>query len=437
MAEPNKLTVKMYDVGFGDCFLLTFHYDTVDRHLLIDFGSTRASADYMKAVAADIQKQCGHKIDAVVASHRHKDHLSGFKTDNDSANPDSGGIIAGLKPDLVSLTWTEDPVLDAKATGPVEGDGKLSFVSTLRTMQRLADRASVVAKMKPKGSRRSATAVELEDLSEINISNKSALVNLLNMAKPNGQTEYLHYGSKTGLNAMFRGVRFHVLGPPTVDQWSKVKRQVSRNEDEYWHLANYWSLLEGSFGNGGRKTRLFPKRFERSIPSSAKWLVDRMKDPTESDLLRISRVMDRAINNTSIILLIEVWGYKLLFPGDAQIESWDYVLNGPHATRNRKLLSDVKVYKVGHHGSLNGTPKSLWNLFTERKDINDNGELVSLLSSRINIHGKSSRGTEVPRSKLVTALKKGSEFCATPYEIDKRKKLKVSDLGWHTLEVEK
>ena len=32
----------MYQVGFGDCFLLTFHYAKGDdRHILIDFGSTK------------------------------------------------------------------------------------------------------------------------------------------------------------------------------------------------------------------------------------------------------------------------------------------------------------------------------------------------------------------------------------------------------------
>ena len=26
-AQPNKVTVRMFNVGFGDCFLLTFHYE--------------------------------------------------------------------------------------------------------------------------------------------------------------------------------------------------------------------------------------------------------------------------------------------------------------------------------------------------------------------------------------------------------------------------
>ena len=43
---PVKLTIRAYQVGFGDCFLLTFQYpkngkkDDNERHVLIDFGST-------------------------------------------------------------------------------------------------------------------------------------------------------------------------------------------------------------------------------------------------------------------------------------------------------------------------------------------------------------------------------------------------------------
>ena len=41
-AQPAKVTIRMFNVGFGDCFLLTFHYPARDRHVLIDFGSTGA-----------------------------------------------------------------------------------------------------------------------------------------------------------------------------------------------------------------------------------------------------------------------------------------------------------------------------------------------------------------------------------------------------------
>ena len=44
--KPTGLTIRAYQVGFGDCFLLTFEYDKAtkkadkERHILIDFGST-------------------------------------------------------------------------------------------------------------------------------------------------------------------------------------------------------------------------------------------------------------------------------------------------------------------------------------------------------------------------------------------------------------
>jgi hypothetical protein len=56
---PRALTLRAYGVGFGDCFLLTFHYDaaaTGDRHLLIDFGCTErppnAPSNLMKKIHA-------------------------------------------------------------------------------------------------------------------------------------------------------------------------------------------------------------------------------------------------------------------------------------------------------------------------------------------------------------------------------------------------
>ena len=57
---PSSVTIRMYNVGFGDCFLMSFHYASGDRHVLIDYGSTSApkigSANYMTDVAKDIER---------------------------------------------------------------------------------------------------------------------------------------------------------------------------------------------------------------------------------------------------------------------------------------------------------------------------------------------------------------------------------------------
>ena len=83
MATPKSVRIRSYDVGFGDCFLLTFEYSAADRrHVLIDFGSfpkpKRKHAGDMKAIAAHIAQECGTDLRAVVATHRHADHVSGF-----------------------------------------------------------------------------------------------------------------------------------------------------------------------------------------------------------------------------------------------------------------------------------------------------------------------------------------------------------------------
>lgn len=37
---PDQLIVHMYNVGFGDCFLLQFRYAKRYRNILVDFGSS-------------------------------------------------------------------------------------------------------------------------------------------------------------------------------------------------------------------------------------------------------------------------------------------------------------------------------------------------------------------------------------------------------------
>jgi len=39
--KPTRVELRSYQVGFGDCFLLSFVYGDDDkRHVLIDFGTT-------------------------------------------------------------------------------------------------------------------------------------------------------------------------------------------------------------------------------------------------------------------------------------------------------------------------------------------------------------------------------------------------------------
>jgi hypothetical protein len=146
-------------------------------------------------------------------------------------------------------------------------------------------------------------------------------------------------------------------------------------------------------------------------PPQARWFRRRMQETRGRELLELVRTLDKVLNNTSVILLFEFGGKKLLFPGDAQIENWSYSLANKEICEK---LRSVDLYKVGHHGSLNATPKSLWDLFTQKRSSDGSAPAMkTVVSTLAGKHGHPEDGTEVPRIKLVSELKEKSDYYST------------------------
>lgn len=410
--KPRKVTIRTYQVGFGDCFLVTFHYATVKRHVLIDFGSTRRPKDspgkLLDAVARLIAADCGGKLTAVVATHRHRDHVDGFRTNRTGTGP--GDVIRSLKPDVVLQPWTEDPNAPEDARTATGGVTPMAFRRSLASMHATA--GHVLRQLARLGDRVDAgIAAQLGFLGEDNLSNKSAIVNLMTMA-PN---RYLGYGSATGLETLLPGVKVHVLGPPTLENTDSILRQRDEDDVEFWMLHQAFWRLRGEAAHAVRERGhrpLFPGA-RREIPSSPgiAWFVSRLEDVHASNLLSIVRILDDAMNNTSLILLFEVGRKLLLFPGDAQYENWMYALD----TRRpwRKRLRGVHFYKVGHHGSRNATPRTLWAGFRRATATAGKSRLKTVMSTLKGVHGSENSHTEVPRDTLVDALEANSDFLTT------------------------
>lgn len=77
------------------------------------------------------------------------------------------------------------------------------------------------------------------------------------------------------------------------------------------------------------------------------------------------------------------------------------------------MLADVDLYKVGHHGSLNATPKSLWKGFNKRGRSSKKNRMTSVLSTMAGKHGSEEMRTEVPRKTLVDELRNDTHFHST------------------------
>lgn len=420
MATPDQVSILAFQVGFGDCLLVRFRYpDGHRRHVLVDFGSFPKAGwlkdGGLKRVAEAIKAECGEKLQGIVATHRHADHISGFSTEGE----DPGSVISSCAPDVVVQPWTEDPDARTNARKPTasfmatfNGDDVrrqqafatgLSFVDSLDALHDLLPVIErEVERLRGFGS--VDMAEQLSFLGQNGLSNRSAVENLMEMGRQ-GDARYVFHGADSGLEAVLPGVKVTVLGPPTLEQTTTIRKYATTSPEEYWFALTRTALKLRDEGSG-----LFPDEEgipHSNAPSYARWLIARLRGLKGRQLLEIVRSLDGVLNNTSVILLFEVGGRKFLFPGDAQLENWAFALEQPGVGAK---LADVDFYKVGHHGSLNATPKTaVWENFQRRGQ-----GLRAVLSTLPGVHGgKHGKPTEVPRETLLTALEAESTLLTT------------------------
>ena len=333
----DKLLIRAFDVEVGDCIYVRIPNATItgadaaDFHMLIDCG-TKGAASIVESAVQQLEallplRDGGRRwLDLLVVTHEHEDHIKGFDPAS-FANIDIGNIwmSAAMDPDHPQSTETHE--LRALATD---------------SMRAVAD---------------SGLPLDPEFgalVSLYGINNDGAMDALQNrLPEQNGiDPTYVHAGmSSESLELPLDDAVIHVLGP---------EQDIDRF---YLGVENVLGLHSLQAANAeivsanGTTVLAAPKNIGLG---DFRLLQSRML----SSAFAFAELSSKVTNNTSVVLLIEWRGRRLLFVGDAEWEgeyregkhngSWNVMWH----ERRGMLDASVDFLKIGHHGSTNSTP---WN----------------------------------------------------------------------------
>jgi hypothetical protein len=366
--------VRMYRQGLGDCFLLRFPKSNGEPfHIVIDSGVIKGTKDpsiIMREVAEDIERETGGVIDALVVTHEHWDHVSGFS--------EAREVWKRMTIREAWLAWTEKPGND--------------LADKLRK-ERTEKRKEIVTRIMELAA---GSSLRLDALRSARI---DSLLGFLGMdlaaaGEGGGTKEALDFISKHAKARVYHkpgatyvpkgldGVRVHVLGPPE-DEKKLKKSDPSKTKPEVYADPARAFAFGGAEGDDGEEDlpfgpsagvpvtngKRYDTDFAKYFPTLAKDGPDphwrRLSFESIVELEKLALALDGDTNNTSLALAFELGdGRVLLFPADAQVGNWlswhDYEWKaGARKVTAEALLARTIFYKVGHHGSHNATLKDL------------------------------------------------------------------------------
>lgn len=391
-AANDSLRLHLYCHGLGDCLLVEAARDEGGEPfwMLIDCGihtSAKGGTETIRKVVEDLYA-ITPRLDVVVGTHEHWDHISGFHQAED--------LFARFDVGEIWFAWTEDPQdpqgrrLDkfkVEATDALAGAAlQLGAAPDTRAAEDLDALLGFVFGAKGEKSR-------------------DAREKLRRLGR---NVRHLEPGTLAPLPDDVGGIRVYVLAPPRDE---KLLGLTDSDEDTYRFgigssalaasLRNSFAAAEGRLSTksdplspfdgaaGIGLSDIFEGKAEGLADAdraflSAHYAGDAIvpeglsgedlpgKDQSwrriDQDWLGISAdlalQLDSRTNNSSLVLAIEIvaTGRVLIFAADAQVGNWKSWKDvrfpaevGAEPVTGADLLRRTVFYKVGHHGSRNAT----------------------------------------------------------------------------------
>lgn len=332
--KKGTLRVRMYRVGFGDCFLVSLPVEDGHRHLLVDFGvHPKGDLGVLERVLQNVQAETDGNLAVLVATHEHADHISGFGKFADT--------LSRFRIGEIWMPWAmnpEDPLAQSMRKK------RLALVHLLD--------AHIRATLKAGGS--VAVSQRAQDALLNLTGNALATSNLHSRFGGAARTiRYLKTGEHQTEPAGLTGASVRFLGPPTNEAF--LRSMDPPKPQRYVKLEGGKPAEQGGIPLFGDKWRLSPSE-GRKLLGLGLAAEKEFSASSSSDLEALAFTLDSAMNNSSLVFLLTFRGQGLLFPGDAQWGSWKSWIQ---TNEGASLLANVSFLKVSHHGSLNATPKDV------------------------------------------------------------------------------
>jgi beta-lactamase superfamily II metal-dependent hydrolase len=427
---PQGITVRMYNGGFGDTFLLTFlDKDKKPCYMLIDCGvhhQDERGRARMQLIAKDIAKVTGNRLHVVAVTHEHTDHLYGFMYGEE--------IFKKIKIDELWLPWTEDPNNEtAKKLKELYGKKIAALQAVMARLK--AIRSPLVASFE------SILAFDSPPQAALGIKGNSDILQFLRARSdktPERSEDYRTPGENPIELPNVKGVKIYVLGPPMdiklikelVDpkemysgfygakpesDFAAAVTTAASTDNTNSHSVNTPAPFDKSYCMSKQKAAkhsvygsFFKKHYglDASTEDGPVWRRIDNDWLAAADELALS--INNMTNNTSLVLAIELTETKprkvLLFAADAQVGNWLswQNLEWRDANNNDKvtgsdLLKRTVFYKVGHHGSRNAT------LQQKGLEMMQSSELVAFIP--VDEEFAKSKGWNHPEASIVERLK--------------------------------